>query len=88
MTDKQRSRRPIFIATLWAGTKYLVFRGQDTSGIALAPTKKFVARRSLRFITGRKPRWVRANVRERTEGARYRRRGIAEVAPNRIDKAV
>jgi hypothetical protein len=29
-----------------------------------------------------------ANVRERTEGARYRRRGIAEVAPNRIDKAV
>src|SRR5580700_4663986 len=43
VTDKQRSRRPIFIATLWAWTKYLVFRGQDTSGIALAPTKKFVA---------------------------------------------
>jgi len=36
-----------------------------TSGIGLATTKKFVARRSLRFITGRKPRWVRAK-RQRT----------------------
>src|SRR6202162_305495 len=26
VTDKQRSRRPIFIATLWAGASWLFFR--------------------------------------------------------------
>jgi NAD(P)-dependent dehydrogenase (short-subunit alcohol dehydrogenase family) len=51
-----------------------------TSGIALATTKKFVVRGSPRFITGASRDGFAPNVRERTEGARYRRREIAEVA--------
>src|SRR5262249_13756835 len=35
VTDEQRSRRPIFIATLWAATSWLFFRVARSSRIAL-----------------------------------------------------
>jgi len=34
VTDEQRSRRPIFIATLWAGASWLFFRVARSTRIA------------------------------------------------------
>ena len=33
VTDEQRSRRPIFIATLWAGASWLFFRVARSTGM-------------------------------------------------------